>query len=198
MKRLLDGVKVLDFTWAIAGPSTTKFLADHGVTGIFQEDNAKGPGDLSELRSYVSAKMLWDPTNDPEALITSFIDGYYGAKAAPHMREYIDIVHESAKTQSRPVFSVFADGINAPFLTADVVLRSAAALSAARRAATPTGGRRRPTLTPAAPSRSRCACAHVEKGRARGRRATGSGAPRACSARGSWRASREWSSRAGR
>ena len=59
-----------------------------------------------------------DPTNDPGALIANFLDGYYGAEAAPHMREYIDIVHESAKTQSRPVFSVFADGINAPFLTA--------------------------------------------------------------------------------
>ena len=112
-KRITIAVPNID----IVGPNV-KFLADHGVRGIFQEDNAKGPGDLSELRSYVSAKMLWDPTNDPEALIASFIDGYYGAKAAPHMREYIDIVHESAKTQSRPVFSVFADGINAPFLTA--------------------------------------------------------------------------------
>ena len=44
----------------IVGPNV-KFLADHGVRGIFQEDNAKGPGDLSELRSYVSAKMLCEP-----------------------------------------------------------------------------------------------------------------------------------------
>ena len=41
MKRLLDGLKVLDFTWAIAGPFVTKFLADHGATVIKVENGER-------------------------------------------------------------------------------------------------------------------------------------------------------------
>ena len=33
-RRMLEGLKVLDFTWAIVGPFTTKFLADHGATVV--------------------------------------------------------------------------------------------------------------------------------------------------------------------
>ncbi len=40
MKRLLDGLKVLDFTWAIAGPFVTKFLADHGAI-VIKVENAE-------------------------------------------------------------------------------------------------------------------------------------------------------------
>jgi benzylsuccinate CoA-transferase BbsF subunit len=36
-KEVFEGLKVLDFTWAVAGPWTVKYLADHGATVIHLE-----------------------------------------------------------------------------------------------------------------------------------------------------------------
>jgi hypothetical protein len=48
-------------------------------------NNTEGPGanqgdttDLEELKDFVMAELLWDPTLDPDALIAEFIVGYYG------------------------------------------------------------------------------------------------------------------------
>jgi len=41
MKRALDGVKVADCTWALAGPWCTKYLADHGATVIRMESGQR-------------------------------------------------------------------------------------------------------------------------------------------------------------
>jgi hypothetical protein len=75
------------FVLQVLGPNI-RFFADHGVRGVFEE----GPGvhvgdgtDLEELKDYVMAEMLWDPTLNPEALVSEFIDGYYG-NAAPFVR----------------------------------------------------------------------------------------------------------------
>ena len=36
-EEIFQGLKVLDFSWAIAGPWTVKYLADHGATVIHVE-----------------------------------------------------------------------------------------------------------------------------------------------------------------
>ena len=120
--------------WYSVGPNV-RFFAEHGVKGIFQEAAHNGPGsDLAELRDYVTASMMWDPTQQPQTLIAEFLDGFYGGAAAPYVKRYMDILHESVLNTSFVVSSGF-DGVNPSYLTPPVVLRAAAALVAARQAA---------------------------------------------------------------
>ncbi|MFQ6132115.1 MAG: DUF4838 domain-containing protein [Armatimonadota bacterium] len=74
------------------------FFIEHGVTGIYEEACYYTKGaELAELRTYVMAKTLWDPSYDTDKAIDEFCAAYYGA-AAPYVREYIDLVHESAQS----------------------------------------------------------------------------------------------------
>lgn len=69
------------------------FFVRHGVTGIYEEANyfSRG-GELAELRTYVMAKCLWDPSYDTQKAIQEFTDAYYGA-AGVHIRRYLDAIH---------------------------------------------------------------------------------------------------------
>ena len=49
---------------------------------------------MEELKDYIMAEMLFDPTLDPDILIAEFLDGYYGS-AAPFIRSYMDTMHAS-------------------------------------------------------------------------------------------------------
>jgi len=33
-KKVFEGVKILDFAWAIVGPGSSRYLADHGATVV--------------------------------------------------------------------------------------------------------------------------------------------------------------------
>lgn len=74
------------------------FFVNHGVTGIYEEACYYTKGaELAELRTYIMAKTLWDPTYDTDRAIDEFCAAYYGP-AAPYIREYIDVVQESAQS----------------------------------------------------------------------------------------------------
>lgn len=64
-----------------------------GAKGIFMQGNYSpgGSGEFDELRAYVIAKMLWNPSIDPWAVVDDFLDGYYG-KAGRPLRKYIDFL----------------------------------------------------------------------------------------------------------
>jgi hypothetical protein len=69
------------------------------------------------------AKLLWDPDADFEKLLNEFLSGYYGP-AAPFVREYIDLIHDSAeKTKEEMTCYTKAD---AAFLTPEVLSRASA------------------------------------------------------------------------
>ncbi|MDX5584958.1 MAG: DUF4838 domain-containing protein [Aureibaculum sp.] len=69
-----------------------KFFRDQHTKWIF-EQHSNNPSELFELRSYLMAKLLWNPDQDFNALITEFTDGYY-KEAGIYVRKYIDLVHE--------------------------------------------------------------------------------------------------------
>eukprot|EP01079_Euglenida_sp_SAG-EU17-18_P004279 gene4279-779_t len=56
-------------------------------------------GDMQVMKSWVVARLLWDPQADDRALITHFIKGYYGA-AAPAVQQYLDLWHNMVTNSS--------------------------------------------------------------------------------------------------
>jgi hypothetical protein len=71
-----------------------RYFVSHGAKGIFLQAAGDDLGaELSELRNYVMANMLWDATRSGDKLRNEFLDLHYG-KAAPPIRRYIEAYHD--------------------------------------------------------------------------------------------------------
>jgi hypothetical protein len=68
-----------------------KLYKKNNIKGLFMQGYADVPGDLSELRQYLLAKLSWDVDIDIEMTINDFLRGYYG-KAAPAIKQYLDLL----------------------------------------------------------------------------------------------------------
>ena len=79
----------------VIGPNIRYFAANN-IKGIFMQ-SAHAPGaELSDLRNYITSRLLWDPNQSSEVLINEFLDLHYG-KAAPPIRHFINLVHDNAE-----------------------------------------------------------------------------------------------------
>ncbi len=82
----------------VQGPNI-RFFAANGVKGLFAQGlhghNSQGH-DFADLKAWVIAKLMWDPSLDDQALIDEFLVGYYG-NAATAMREYIEMMHDACE-----------------------------------------------------------------------------------------------------
>lgn len=67
-----------------------KLFVDHGVTSLFEQGSGNSWSDMHELKSYVLAKLMWNPDADVDAIINEFIKGYYG-KASEYIKQYFDL-----------------------------------------------------------------------------------------------------------
>lgn len=65
-----------------------QYFAKNGAKGYFAEGNFYANGEFAELRSYMLAKLIWDPNADDKAILDDFLKGYYG-NAAPNVKQYI-------------------------------------------------------------------------------------------------------------
>lgn len=60
-------------------PKDMRFYYDHGVNGVMLQGNIQSTGgELSDFRQYLTAQLLWDPTQDPMVIRSEFCEGYYG------------------------------------------------------------------------------------------------------------------------
>ncbi len=69
---------------------------DAGANGFFMQ-GMQDAGEFTELRAYLTAKLLWNPkmTKDEfDAHMTDFLEGYYGVDAAPFIRAYLEDAKE--------------------------------------------------------------------------------------------------------
>jgi hypothetical protein len=78
----------------VLGPNV-KFFVDHNVKGIFEQGAYTTNGaEMAELRAWVLAKLLWDPSRSGDQLVEEFLEGYYGP-AAPYMKKYLATIHDA-------------------------------------------------------------------------------------------------------
>lgn len=98
-----------------------KFFRDHSAKWVF-EQHSNNPSELFELRSYVTAKLLWEPDRNTDELIKEFTDGYYGA-AGPYVKMYVDQIHHEIKNDEDFFLFLYGDPSQAfdSFLSKDLL-----------------------------------------------------------------------------
>jgi len=78
----------------ILQPNMELFRKNKATMHFSQISSIKG-GDFSEMRSYVVSKLLWNTSLNVDSLIWSFMEGYYGAPAAPYLYQYLKLLEGS-------------------------------------------------------------------------------------------------------
>jgi hypothetical protein len=75
------------------------FAANH-VSGLFMQAVYDTPGgDMSDLKNYLIASLLWKPDRDLRALTKEFLTLHYG-QAAPPIQAYLERLHSSVLAQN--------------------------------------------------------------------------------------------------
>jgi hypothetical protein len=118
----------------------------NGVVGIFLEGDASagGGGENAELRSYVMARLLWNPHIDVSETVNEFMAAYYG-KAARAMRAYFDLQHRQVRLppQGKGHHMWIYTPTGGPYLSGDFLAQATKLLGEAESAAADEATRRR-------------------------------------------------------
>lgn len=94
-------------------PNIQSFKKNHAIGIMEQGQYQSRGGELSELRAYLIAKLLWDPNCNVNSVVNDFIYGYYG-KSAKFIRQYYTLLMALVKpyvhmsiypTYDNPIFS---------------------------------------------------------------------------------------------
>jgi hypothetical protein len=118
--------------------SNIRFYIQYGAKGIFEEGSYKSPGgDVQELKSYLMARLLWDPSLDDRVLIKEFTAAYYGPVGAPVIQQYLDAVSSSMSgLGGLGLYSIYTP-YTAPYLTESLILSLVSTFGAANRTMVP-------------------------------------------------------------
>lgn len=114
-------------------PGNIRFFRDNRVVGLFEQGANEAPhAEFGELRSWLIAKLLWNPDQPVEPLLDDFFAGYYGAAAGP-IRQYFDELQTLALDPEITV-RIF-DALRGRWLTREFVERAEALWTEAERLA---------------------------------------------------------------
>ena len=106
--------------YQVLGPNIRVFV-EHKVRGIFEQGAYQSTGaEMAEFRAWLLAKLLWNPSLDPQKLRREFLDGYYGP-AAGYILDYMTLL-ERAVRASEDHLGCYSPP-EAKFLSLDTVLR---------------------------------------------------------------------------
>jgi len=116
----------------VLGPNI-RFLVEQGAKGYLAEALPHTPGtEMAELRSWVLARLMWDPNLDGQALIEEFVQGYYGSAARPVL-DYIELMHDAVEASGD--WLGLSSPPDAEFLSLDTLSKAWKLLADAERAA---------------------------------------------------------------
>ena len=142
-KRIAKNITVWDYTtgfrhYLIPFPNfdvlarNYQYFSRSNVIGILELGSWNAPwSEFSELKSWLIAKLLWNPRQDTDSLATLFINDYYG-KAAPYIKKYYDLCRRQVTRDTHFTPSIEWDTklYNDRFLTdASKLLKKAVAAS---------------------------------------------------------------------
>lgn len=77
-----------------AMPFNLNDFVQSNANGIFWQGNIYGGGAFDELKSYLLAKLSWNPDQDPQKIMADFFNGYYGA-AGPFISKYVEAMNQA-------------------------------------------------------------------------------------------------------
>ena len=108
--------------------SNIRFWVKNNAEGVMTQGGYQGAAERDELKSWVIAKLLWDPSRDEGELANDFILGHYG-KAAPAVAEYDALLRQLRQTH--PAETAAPPGgirylMDAPFFSKEFLDRAAA------------------------------------------------------------------------
>ena len=111
-----------------------RFWIKNQAEGVMLQGGYQGPAEQDQLKCWVTAKLLWNPSWDENALAQDFILGHYG-KAAPALEEYEALLKRMKTAHAKELASP-PGGIrypmDAPFFTKEFVMQATAIFARAR------------------------------------------------------------------
>lgn len=116
--KLTNNIRIWDYTTQFTNflaPFPNIFTLQPNIQ-LFRDNNAKwifeqhshNPSELFELRSYVTAKLLWNPDLDIEKLLEEFTNGYYH-EAGPFIKKYVYLIHSKIKEDNDFFLFLYGD-----------------------------------------------------------------------------------------
>ncbi|MGM0621770.1 MAG: DUF4838 domain-containing protein [Bacteroidota bacterium] len=117
-KEMTDNIRIWDYTTQFTNflapfpnihtlQPNIRFFRDNHATWVF-EQHSNQPSELFELRSYLTAKLLWNPDLDADEIITDFVNGYY-EEAGVFVEKYIDLIHQELQKDSTFFLFLYGD-----------------------------------------------------------------------------------------
>ncbi len=74
-----------------------RFFVENRAIGLFEQgDSGCSCSDFPELRAWLMAHLMWDPSLDPDELISEFMEGFYGPASEP-LLAYIELIHDAVE-----------------------------------------------------------------------------------------------------
>jgi len=130
--RITENIRIWDYTTQFTNflaPFPNLYTLQPNIQ-LFRDNNAKwvfeqhsnNPSELFELRTYLTAKLLWNPDVDADSIINDFLNNYY-QEAALYIRSYIDRIHEEIKKDKKFFLFLYGDPSQAfnSFLSPDLL-----------------------------------------------------------------------------